>query len=98
MISRIAATLAGLALVIYGVVAAISPFLPAGVPLIVLGLLTIALANPSARPILRRMRVRWRWFDRLVLALGRRSPDSIRKVIAETAPDTPRDPAAKEDG
>lgn len=85
MISRIATSLAGLVLMAYGVIAAVSP-LPAGVPLIVLGGLMIALANPAARPLVRRMRVRWRWFNRVVLALGRRAPKNVQAVIEETAP------------
>ena len=93
MISRIATSLIGFALVVYGVIAALSPFLPAGVPLAVLGLLMIALANPAARPLIRRMRTRWRWFDRFAVALGARAPKNIQAVIDETAPtkeeDTP---------
>ncbi len=87
MLSRIATSLAGLVLVIYGLIAALSPFLPAGVPLVVLGLLMIALANPAARPLIRRMRTRWAWFNRLALALGTRAPKNVRAVIEETAPE-----------
>jgi len=86
MLSRIATSLAGFVLVVYGLVAALSPFLPAGVPLVVLGLLMIALANPAARPLIRRMRTRWRWFDRLALALATRAPKNVRRVIEETTP------------
>ncbi|MEQ8935784.1 MAG: hypothetical protein RIE56_08330, partial [Amphiplicatus sp.] len=53
---------------------------------VVLGLLIIALANPAARPLIRRMRTRWSWFDRLALALGTRAPKNVRAVIEETAP------------
>ncbi|MEQ8179616.1 MAG: hypothetical protein RIC52_15855 [Amphiplicatus sp.] len=89
MISRIATSLAGLVLVVYGLIAALSPFLPAGVPLVVLGLLMIALANPAARPLIRRMRTRWRWFDRFAVALGARAPKNVRAVIEETTPAAP---------
>ena len=86
VIARILTTLAGIALIVYGAIAAISP-LPLGVPLIILGFLMIALANPAARPLVRRMRRKWRWFDKLVEALGKRSPEDIKEVIEETDPD-----------
>lgn len=89
MIARIATTLSGIVLIVYGVIAAISP-LPLGVPLVVLGLIMIAGANPAARPLIRWMREKWRWFDILVTHVARRSPSRFKKVIDETAPD--RDP------
>lgn len=86
MIARIATTLSGIVLIIYGAIAAISP-LPLGVPLIVLGLIMIAGANPAARPLIRWMREKWRWFDYLVAQLARRSPRRFKNVIDETDPD-----------
>lgn len=85
MIRRIVTSLVGAVLIVYGVIAAISP-LPAGVPLIVLGIIMIALANPAARPLVRRMRRKWRWFDHLVLTLGRRGPVAVKKVVEATEP------------
>lgn len=85
MIRRIVTSLIGAVLIVYGVLAAISP-LPAGVPLIVLGFIMIALANPAARPLVRRMRRRWRWFDKLVRALGRHGPKGLKTVVEETKP------------
>lgn len=85
MIRRIVTSLIGAVLIVYGIIAAISP-LPAGVPLIVLGIIMIALANPAARPFVRRMRRKWRWFDRLVLALGRHGPVGVRTVVEATEP------------
>lgn len=85
MFRRIVTSLVGAVLIVYGVIAAISP-LPAGVPLIVLGFIMIALANPAARPLVRRMRRKWRWFDLLVQALGRRGPAGVRKVVEATEP------------
>ena len=90
IVSRIATSLAGLALMVYGFIAALSPFLPAGAPLMALGFLMIALANPAARPLVVRMRRRWRWFNKLVLLLGSRAPESVREVIRETSPQEPR--------
>lgn len=96
MIRRIVTSLIGAVLIVYGVIAAISP-LPAGVPLIVLGIIMIALANPAARPLVRRMRRRWRWFDRLVLTLGRHGPAGVRKVVEATEPHKPAaEPGAPE--
>ena len=86
MIARIATTFVGAVLIIYGVIAAISP-LPLGVVLVALGLVMIAGANPAARPLIRRMRARWRWFDRLVRAAAHRSPERFKGVIKETDPD-----------
>lgn len=86
MFARLLTTLLGVALFVYGVIAAASP-LPLGVPLVVLGLLMIAGANPAARPLLRRMRARWRWFDRLVEALAKGLPENMRTLVAETDPD-----------
>jgi hypothetical protein len=92
---RVATSLVGLVLFLYGLVAAFSP-LPAGAPLVILGLMMIAAANPAARPIIRRMRRRWRWFDTLVRMVGRRGPPSIRLVEASTAPETSPE-ASKDD-
>ena len=85
MIRRIVTSLVGFVLIVYGVIAAISP-LPAGVPLIVLGIIMIALANPAARPLVRRMRRQWRWFDKLVRFAGKRGPRDIQAVVEETEP------------
>lgn len=94
MLSRIIATLIGVALLIYGVLAAISP-LPLGVPLIIFGLLLIAAANPFARPVIRRLRRRFRWFDAIVRTLGRTGPERIRSVVEETHPDEANDEDAE---
>lgn len=84
--ARLATSLVGVALFGYGLIAAFSP-LPAGAPLVILGLLMIAAANPAARPLVRRLRKRWRWFDRLVRLIGKRGPPAVQEVAAETAPD-----------
>lgn len=91
--ARIVTSLVGLALFLYGVIAAFSP-LPAGAPLVILGVLMIAAANPAARPVIRRMRKRWKWFDRLVRMVGKRGPPSVRSVAEETAPDARKDSRA----
>jgi len=90
--ARIATTTIGSVLFIYGVIAALSP-LPFGAPLVILGLLMIAAANPAARPVIRRLRRRWRWFDGLVRLVGRRGPPAVRSVEVETAPDKSQDVA-----
>ncbi len=84
--ARIGASLVGFALFVYGLIAFFSP-LPAGAPLVILGLLMIAAANPVARPFIRRLRRRWRWFDALVRMVAKRGPQTIKSVEAETAPD-----------
>jgi hypothetical protein len=88
MLSRIGATIAGILLMVYGLVAAFSP-LPAGAPLVIIGLLMIAGANPAARPLIVRMRRRWRWFNRLVRIVGRRAPRHVAKIAYETEPHPP---------
>lgn len=88
--ARLATSLVGFTLFIYGLIAAFTP-LPAGAPLVILGVLMIAAANPAVRPVIRRMRKRWRWFDRLVKLVGQRGPVSIRSVEAETAPEKTQD-------
>lgn len=85
IIARLATTLAGAVLVAYGVIAGLSP-LPAGAPLAILGLLMIAAANPVARPFVRSLRTRWRWFDKLVVLVGKGAPGRVKSVIKETAP------------
>ena len=85
MIARITTTLIGLVLMIYGVIAAISP-LPLGVPLVVVGLFMIAGANPAFRPVIRAMRRKWGWFDKLVRMVAPRARGVVRAVIAETDP------------
>ncbi|NWG70422.1 MAG: hypothetical protein HXY23_02285 [Parvularculaceae bacterium] len=87
MLSRLTTTIAGILLIIYGVVAGLSP-LPAGVVSIVFGLLMIVAANPAARPALRRLRRRWPWFNAMVKWLGGKAPPGpIKSVAAETSPD-----------
>ncbi|MFZ5619110.1 MAG: hypothetical protein ACOZAA_17495 [Pseudomonadota bacterium] len=85
-----ATSLVGAALFVYGLIASFSP-LPAGAPLVILGLLMIAAANPAARPFIRRMRKRWRWFDRLVRFVGKRGPPGVQSVTAETTPNEGED-------
>lgn len=85
MLGRIGATIAGTVLMIYGVIAGLSP-LPAGAPLVILGLLMIAGANPAARPVIVRMRRRWKLFNRLVRIVGKRAPRHIAKVAHATEP------------
>lgn len=87
MIARITTTFVGVILIIYGVIAAVSP-LPLGVVLIAVGFIMIAGANPAARPLIRRMRGRWRWFDKLVRLAAHRSPPRFKEVIEETDPDS----------
>lgn len=83
--ARLVTSLIGAVLVVYGVIAAISP-LPAGVPLVVLGLIMIASANPAARPFIRRLRRKWRWFDAMVAAAGKAGPAHVKRVVRETEP------------
>ncbi len=85
MLGRIGATIVGFLLMIYGLIAAFSP-LPAGAPLVILGLLMIAGANPAARPLIVGMRRRWPWFNKLVRLVGRRGPRHIARVADETEP------------
>ena len=84
--ARIATSLIGFMLFFYGMIASFSP-LPAGAPLVILGVLMIAAANPAARPYIRRLRRRWRWFDGLVRLVAKGGPDAVRLVEADTAPD-----------
>jgi hypothetical protein len=98
MLARIATTLVGAVLVIYGVIAAISP-LPLGVVVIPLGLIMIAAANPAARPLILRMRRKWRWFDFIVRKAARRSPPRFQETIEETDPEThPPSPETGKEG
>lgn len=85
LLARIAASAIGVILILYGIVAAVSP-LPFGVILIIVGFLMIAGANPAARPIIRRMREKWKWFDAIVDALGPRTSGTLHDVIEETDP------------
>ncbi len=85
MIARIATTALGVVLFIYGVIAAVSP-LPVGAPLAVIGLFMIAGANPAFRPVIRAMRRKWRWFDKLVRLAAPRASGVVREVIVETDP------------
>ncbi len=96
MISRLLTSLIGVVLLIYGVIAAISP-LPLGLPLVVLGLIMIAAANPAARPLIRRMRRKWRWFDFLVRKVGRGAPERFHATIDETDPGPEAATESKED-
>lgn len=90
IVARTVSSLAGFVLFIYGVIAFLSP-LPAGAPLAILGVLMIAAANPAARPVVRRLRRRWRWFDRIVRFAGKRGPASIRETERQTSPEAAQD-------
>lgn len=83
--ARIATSLLGLFLIVYGAVAVLSP-LPAGAPLMILGLLMVSLANPRARPWVRKLRRRMRWFDRIARAIGGRSRGAVKALVEETDP------------
>ena len=85
MIARLVTTLIGIVFFVYGIVAFISP-LPVGAPLAVIGLFMIAAANPAFRPVIRSMRRRWRWFDKLVRFVAPRATPAVREVIEETEP------------
>ncbi len=85
MIARIVTTLIGLVLFIYGILAFLTP-LPIGAPLAVIGFFMIAAANPALRPVIRWMRSRWRWFDKLVRFAAPRASKSVKEVIEETEP------------
>jgi hypothetical protein len=86
MLGRLGATIAGVVLMLYGLIAAFSP-LPMGAPLVIIGLLMIAAANPAARPIIVRLRRRWPWFNKLVRLVGRRGPKAVAAVALATAPE-----------
>lgn len=96
MIARFVTTIVGVVVLVYGVIAAISP-LPLGLPLVVLGLLMIAAANPAARPLIRSMRRRWRWFDFLVRKAARHSPKRFQETIEETDPNPGADDEKDDD-
>lgn len=83
--ARIMTSLLGLFCILYGAIAAISP-LPAGLPLMIFGILLISLANPRARPFVKRLRRRCSWFDRLVRIVGGRSPRRMKALLDETDP------------
>ncbi|MAW80953.1 MAG: hypothetical protein CMI63_12005 [Parvularcula sp.] len=85
VIARLATTLTGILLMIYGLIAAFSP-LPLGAPLVILGLIMIAAANPAARPFILALRRRWRWFDFLVRKAARHSPKRYHETFEETDP------------
>lgn len=95
MLGRIGATISGFVLMTYGILAAFTP-LPAGAPLVIIGLLMIAGANPAARPVIVRMRRRWPWFHRLVKIIGNRAPRHIAKVAHATEPGSSDEPGEAE--
>lgn len=98
MLSRLTTTLAGVLMVIYGVIAGLSP-LPAGVFFVAFGFLFIAAANPAARPAMRRLRRRWPWFNAIVKTIGKSGPKTIRVVVSETDPAVEKpSPKASEPG
>ncbi|MDZ7627585.1 MAG: hypothetical protein U5J99_04145 [Parvularculaceae bacterium] len=90
MLGRIGATIAGVVLMVYGLIASFSP-LPAGAPLVIFGLLMIAGANPAARPLIVRMRRRWSWFNKLVRIVGKRAPRHIATMARATEPHPPEE-------
>jgi len=95
MLARAATTIAGVLLVLSGVIAAISP-LPLGLPLIALGLIMVAAANPAARPLILWMRRRWRWFDFLVRKAAHHSPKRYHETFEDTDPATHPAPPEKD--
>lgn len=86
--TRIITSLFGLVCAAYGLIAAVSP-LPAGAPLVIVGVLLIALANPRARPLVRRLRRRIPLFDRLVRAFAPHAGRDLKALVDETDPASP---------
>lgn len=74
----------------YGLIAAFSP-LPFGAPLVIIGFFMIAAAVPAFRPLIKRLRKRWRWFDRLVRLVAAKGPQDVKDVAEETDPSEPKD-------
>ncbi len=82
IIFRIALTVFALALIFFGVIMMIAPT-PFGFVFLILGFLLLATVAPS---FIRGLRRRWRWFDRRLQALEKRSPRWIAKILRRTAP------------
>jgi xanthosine utilization system XapX-like protein len=77
--------LLGALLAFYGLLAIPSP-LPGGIVFLALGIIMIAAANPAARPVIRRLRRRWPWFNAIVKVAGKKGPKTVRMVVDETDP------------
>lgn len=74
---KIALTFFAIALIVFGVIASVSP-VPFGFVFIVLGLLLLAVVAPT---FMRFFRKRWRWFDRQLDRLQEKLPNWIGRRL-----------------
>lgn len=80
---RIALTALAVAMIFFGFIVMIAPT-PFGFILVILGFLLLASVSPAT---VRGMRKHWRWFDRKLTALEKRSPRWVAKILKRTKPD-----------
>lgn len=80
---RLSLAILALAMVFFGVIVMIAPT-PFGFVFVILGFLLLASVAPA---FVRGMRKYWRWFDRKLSNLEKRSPRWIAKILHKTAPD-----------
>ena len=80
---RIALTALAFAMIFFGVIIMIAPT-PFGFILVILGFLLLASVAPA---FVRGVRKHWRWFDRRMTGLEKRSPAWIAKILRKTKPD-----------
>lgn len=83
IVFRFAIAFLAIVMIFFGVIAMLAPT-PFGFVFVILGFLLLTIAAPA---LVRRMRRRWRWLDKLVETMGERSPKDIKEVIEETDPD-----------
>ncbi len=73
------------ALILVGVIAAVSP-IPFGIIFVVLGLILLTVVFPPVRPFLRMLRRRWGWLDNRLDALQEELPDPMAEPLRDSDP------------
>ena len=82
IIFRLAVAILGVVMIIIGVITTPTP-VPFGLIFIVLGFLLLTVAAPA---LVRRIRRRWRWLDRRLVALEKKAPRWLARRLRETGP------------
>ncbi len=94
MIVRLIVSIIAIVMIVIGFVTMISP-IPFGIILILLGLVLLTLADPHSRPILKWIRKRWPWLDRLLANAQEHTPPIISEPLKETEPEKEEPSASK---
>ncbi len=94
IIIRFLLTVLALILIFFGIIAMISP-IPFGIIMIAIGMVLLAMVAPG---LVRSVRQRWRWLDRMLDDTTPRLPKWLARHLKETNPPDDDDSQPEQDG